>query len=462
MQLIIKKRITYIYAIFSILAIGTIGCESFVEVDPPKNSLVSETVFEDVTTVESALANVYVKMRQQGLVSGNFSLSISMGVYADELDYFGTSPDILKLYGHNVLASDGQVSAWWNHAYNLIYAANDIIEGVGNSSALNDEDKNWFVGQALFVRAYMHSLLVSLYGDVPYITTTDYIKNNSASRLPINTVYQKMIDDLDDASSLLRDIDQAGDHILPSQEVVHALLARLYLYSENWTMAESMSTKLIDNFQLEAIDNVFLKGSNETIWQLKLGDNPVNTYDALQLIITAIPTQGVALAGGLITAFEAGDLRYTYWTESITSSDGLTTLHYAHKYKATHNTTTKSEEYPIIFRLGEQYLIRAEARVQLGDIAGAQEDINTIRNRAGLGNTAANDKTSLLEAILQERRIELFTEQGHRWFDIKRTGKAEEVLSAVKSGWRNTDVLLPIPENELELNSNLKPQNSGY
>lgn len=462
MELIIKKRTTLIYVIFSIFAIGTIGCESFVEVDPPKNSVVSETVFEDSATVESALANIYVKMRQQGLVSGNFSLSISMGIYADELDYFGTTPDILKLYGHNVLASDGKVLVWWNHAYNLIYAANDIIEGVGNSPLLNDEDKNWFIGQALFVRAYIHSLLVSLYGDVPYITTTDYTKNNSASRLPVNEVYQKMIDDLNNASSLLLGIETGGNHILPSQEAVNALLARLYLYSENWAMAETMSTKLIDNFQLEAIDNVFLKGSSETIWQLELGDNPVNTYDALQLIISAIPTQGVALTDDLITAFETGDLRYTSWTESITSSDGLTILNYAHKYKATHNTTTISEEYPIIFRLGEQYLIRAEARIHLGNIIGAEEDINTIRNRAGLGNTMANDKTTLLEAILHERRIELFTEQGHRWFDLKRTEKASEVLSLLKAGWRNTDLLLPIPESELGLNSNLLPQNSGY
>ncbi|TYA89258.1 RagB/SusD family nutrient uptake outer membrane protein [Seonamhaeicola marinus] len=444
------------------LIITTISCDSFVEVDPPKNSLVTKTVFEDAATVESAMANIFVKMRQQGLVSGNFSISTSLGIYADELDYFGSSPDILKLYSHNVLASDGQVSLWWNHAFNLIYAANDIIEGVAASQTLSEEDKDRFTGQALFVRAYLHSLLLSLFGEVPYIMTTDYIENNRAIRTPEPEVFEKLIGDLNEAVNLLDNNNQANENILPNLQVVYALLARIYLYSGDWAMAETMASNLIGNYGLEDIDKVFLKGSNETIWQLMLGDNPVNTYDALQLIITGIPTQGMALMDDLVGAFEAGDLRYTHWTNSITSDDGQTTLYYAHKYKATHNTTTQSEEYSILFRLAEQYLIRAEARVQLGDISGSQADINVIRNRAGLGNTTANDKASLLDVILHERRLELFTEQGHRWFDLKRMGKAEEVLSPIKAGWRNTDIVLPIPESELELNPNLKPQNAGY
>lgn len=441
---------------------GLISCESFVEVEPPKERLISETVFEDAATVKSALANIYVKMRQEGLVSGNFGLSISMGIYSDELDYFGTSPDILKLYSHNVLASDGSISNWWNHAYNLIYASNAIIEGVGQSETLDEVDKTKFIGQALFVKAYMHSLLISLFGEVPYITTTDYIKNNVATRSTVSEVYQKMIKDLNNAANMLEGLDMGGENIVPNQHAVQALLARLYLYSEDWTEAEAMATELIDGHELEDIDKVFLKNSKETLWQLKLGDNPVNTNEALQLIISFIPTQGVALTDGLLNAFEPNDLRYEHWTESITSSDGLTTLYYAYKYKATHNTTTVSEEYPIVFRLAEQYLIRAEARAHLGNITGAQEDINRIRNRAGLGDIAANNKIALIDAIVQERRIELFTEQGHRWFDLNRWELSDDLLTPLKSGWRNTDMLFPIPEIELELNPNLKPQNSGY
>ncbi|WP_299546948.1 RagB/SusD family nutrient uptake outer membrane protein [Seonamhaeicola sp.] len=462
MKLHINKTSVWMYTICAMLILTTVSCDSFVEVDSPKNSLVTKTVFEDAATVEAAMANIFVKMRQQGLVSGNFSISASLGIYADELDYFGNSPDILKLYSHNVLASDGQVSLWWNHAFNLIYAANDIIEGVAASQTLSEEDKNRFTGQALFIRTYLNSLLLTLFGEVPYIITTDYVANNRAFRTPEAEVYEKLIGDLNEAANLLENSNQGNENILPNLQVVHALLARIYLYSGDWAMAETMASNLIGDYALEDIDKVFLKGSRETIWQLMLGDNPVNTYDALQLIITGIPTQGMALTDDLLAAFEAGDMRYVHWIANITSGDGQTTLYYAHKYKATHNTTNQSEEYPILFRLAEQYLIRAEARVQLGDISGAQADINAIRNRAGLSNTAANDKASILDTILDERRLELFTEQGHRWFDLKRMGKADAVLSPIKAGWRSTDIILPIPESELELNPNLKPQNDGY
>ena len=69
---------------------------------------------------------------------------------------------------------------------------------------------------------------------------------------------------------------------------------------------------------------------------------------------------------------------------------------------------------------------------------------------------------NLLLAIELERRLELFTEWGHRWFDLKRTGRAGTVLSVIKEDWESTDLLLPIPQNEMELNQNLVPQNPGY
>lgn len=116
----------------------------------------------------------------------------------------------------------------------------------------------------------------------------------------------------------------------------------------------------------------------------------------------------------------------------------------------------------MVLRLAEQYLIRAEARVRQNNISGGQSDLNAIRNRSGLPNTTANDQGSLLLAIEQERRVELFTEWGHRWFDLKRTERAEAVLSpfALKD-WQSTDVLFPIPQTEREINSRLT-QNEGY
>jgi len=114
----------------------------------------------------------------------------------------------------------------------------------------------------------------------------------------------------------------------------------------------------------------------------------------------------------------------------------------------------------MIMRLAEQYLIRAEARTRQGKLEQAVNDINTIRKRAGLEPVEFNtslSQESLIEAVLEERYHELFSEWGHRWLDLKRTGKALEKLEGVEA----SDLLYPIPEDELLKNLNLT-QNAGY
>ena len=161
----------------------------------------------------------------------------------------------------------------------------------------------------------------------------------------------------------------------------------------------------------------------------------------------------------LHNAFETNDFRKTAWIKTIQGAGGP--WYHAYKYKKITNTGV-SEEYTILFRLAEMYLIRAECKAMLNDLEEAKEDLNKIRNRAGIADTGANTQQDVLQAILNERRLELFTEQSHRFFDLKRTGKANEVLSIVKPNWRETNRVFPLPENELLLNQNLLPQNPGY
>jgi hypothetical protein len=110
-------------------------------------------------------------------------------------------------------------------------------------------------------------------------------------------------------------------------------------------------------------------------------------------------------------------------------------------------------------------LIRAEARAQQGNVSGAAGDLNVIRTRAGLPNTSATNSQGLLSAILLERRFELFTEYGHRWLDLIRTGNANAVMNIVtpqKGGvWETTDELYPIMLTEIQSDPNLT-QNPGY
>lgn len=442
------------------------ACTDFVEVDLPKHQLSTETVLNDPSTVEAALKSIYGKMRES-------KINRQMGLYTDELEEGPGNSGLPSPYqNHTLLANDSKVKSIWGSAYNQIYTANLIIEGLENSESLTLDDNNQFIGESLFIRAYLHLLLVELFGDVPYITTTDYIVNTTVSRMPRVLVYEHIIADLVLAQSLLPDTDFSGDHTRPYATVAEAVLARAYLYNEQWALAEAAANNVIAEFGtlLPDLSKVFQKGATSTIWQFK-PDAEGENADGDQFIIIGSPV--IVLSDLLYFAFESGtifssgdrrQLGETAWIKEVSTSLG--TFRHAYKYKERGltflpNGTPSSKEYPIQLRLAEQYLIRAEARAYLGDIPGAQADINAIRNRAGLGNTTASTIEALLEAILQERRVELFTENGHRWFDLKRMGKAQEVLEPIKPGWRDTDILLPIPESEILLNPNLT-QNDGY
>ncbi|GAA6765739.1 hypothetical protein AAFH68_16770 [Flavobacterium sp. CGRL1] len=115
-----------------------------------------------------------------------------------------------------------------------------------------------------------------------------------------------------------------------------------------------------------------------------------------------------------------------------------------------------------MIRLAEMYLIRAEARARQGELSNSKEDLDKIRNTAGLSNTTAAAQEEILDAILRERRVEFFSEFGHRFLDLKRFGALDKALSSKKASWQTTDRLLPLPQRELNLNPNLEPQNTGY
>ena len=114
----------------------------------------------------------------------------------------------------------------------------------------------------------------------------------------------------------------------------------------------------------------------------------------------------------------------------------------------------------MVLRLAEQYLIRAEARVNQEKLEEGLIDLNKVRSRSNASLIQSNDTESALEAIQNERRLELFNEWGHRWLDLKRTDTAIETLS-FKPGWQTTDLFYPIPEQELLRNPNMTP-NDGY
>jgi hypothetical protein len=248
-----------------------------------------------------------------------------------------------------------------------------------------------------------------------------------------------------------------------------ALLARTYLYTQDWLDAETQTDSVISNsslYGLDTLNGVFLKNSNEAIWQLQPVNNGWNTADAEVFVI---PPTGpdpynypVYLSPFILNSFETGDLRRLNWVDSVIV--GNTAYYYPYKYKSAtfDNPVT---EYLMVLRLGELYLIRAESEIELNDLPDATNDLNIIRNRAGLPNTSATTKIELLAAIQHERQVELFTEWGHRWMDLKRTGEVDTLMSTVcpiKGGsWQSYQQLYPLPLSDIQEDHNLT-QNQGY
>ena len=238
-----------------------------------------------------------------------------------------------------------------------------------------------------------------------------------------------------------------------------ALLARVYLYQKQWASAETYASKVINSglyTPVTQLSNVFLANSNESILQFQTQSGYVATSPLY------VPTSGkpqYPITNSLVSAFEPGDLRKSTWIKTTLVSG--VTYYYPYKY---HNRTTNTSapEYLTALRVSEQYLIRAEARAMQNNFDGAQTDLNIIRTRAGLANTSATSQSTLVTAVTKERQTELFTEWGHRFFDLKRLGQANLVISAIKPTWiTNTSLLLPFPQNEIVHDPNLK-QNAGY
>lgn len=447
----------------SLLMVAMNGCTRFVEVDLPDSQLTQELVFNDVETAEAAITSIYSKLTATVLTTGSSNgISILLGAYADELEVFNTNIPEMQFYQNTLVPTGIPVVQTWNGSYNLIYAANAVKEGVQQSTTLSTGDKSRLVGEALFVRAFIHFYLANLFGEIPYVTTTDYRVNAVIGKSTEAAVYAALVADLEEAEFLLSASASYPMRIRPGVDAIRAVLARVHLFHGDWTASELAATEVIQSANFAWVDNlddVFLKQSTGTIWQLMPSQEGLPTLQGQNFIFTSGPPPNRALSQHVLDAFESGDLRKDRWVGRVEETTGV--WYHPYKYKQ-HLSESTSREYSILLRLAEQYLIRAEARAHLGNLEGAKSDVNRIRQRAGLRDTEAETAEELLAAILQERRVELFSELGHRFLDLKRTGLLHTTLEAIKPGWDETDARWPLPESELLLNPNLLPQNDGY
>lgn len=483
MKTIQKKYISTLIWCLSLFSMPLGSCKKFVDVQPPATSISGVNVYNDDQTAIAVLTGIYTSITPVNYLSVKLPIiSIYGGLSADELSLWSgiTSGTTFAYYTNTLSVTTGGYE-FWSFIYPQIYTCNAAIDGLNQSSGLTPAVKKQLLGEAKFMRAFFYFYLVNLYGDVPLVLTSDYKQSAALARTPKAEVYNQIIADLISAQTLLNNsyldgtlLATTSDKLRPTTWAATALLARTYLYTGDWSNAQKQSSTLISGspFSLSALTgstNVFTKNSSEAIWQLQPVNTGWNTEDARLFIIPSSGpsnTNYVYLSPALLNSFEANDARRINWVGSTVA--GGKSYYYANKYKsATLNTSVT--EYDMVLRLGEQYLIRAEAETYpgvAGGISAAISDLNSIRSRAGLPNYAgATDGASLRAAILHERQIELFSEWGHRWLDLKRTNNVDAVMTAACPAkgtiWNSNQQLYPIPLTDLQTDPNLV-QNPGY
>jgi tetratricopeptide (TPR) repeat protein len=417
----------------------------------PYDGTEADVTFKNKQDIEKGILGSYAPFQYLSYYGRGFMIFSDLAADNLENPIDGTASDYREIDNNNILPENGGASGIWGSAYEAINTANNVIAQVPNMTDMSPEEMEVALGELYFIRALNHFNLMVYFGDVPVKTTptlsTDDINPPRESK---EVVYEQIVEDLELAADYL---PESSSKVRASKYAAVALLARVHLYMGAYDEAIVSATEVIEDggyTLLEDYDAIFTDGSAETIFEIDftvLARNRIAEYNFPKSLNGR---REVAPTTDVLDAYESGDERYA----ASIAFEG--TLAYAIKYP---DLATGTENV-IVLRLADMYLIRAEANARLGqNLSAVQDDINEIRSRAELGDTAADTYPELLAAIEQERWVE-FAFEGHRWFDLVRTDRAVDVLPNV------TDVnqtLFPIPSSEILTNTNPDmKQNPGY
>lgn len=441
-------------ALLGALGLAGTSCDKILD-QQPQNALDSAQVFTDLAGANAALTGVYgglTTANYYGLRYPEFS-----DLLADNLAHLGTFPSFAEFKNRNIQTSNVEVSNIWQDIYATVNRANNVIEYVPGVGGILDADKKRLVAEAKFLRALSYFDLVRYWGAVPLVLTATKKADTSlnVARTPANAVYDQVKKDLDDAENDLGE----GSPSRASKSGARALKARLALYRGQYTEAASLADMVIATTKFSLLpvyrDNFDAKNTVEAIFELNF-DNITRSQFAFFFFPGSRGGRNEIgpLGTTLPAAYEVGDVR-----KNASISDGtfpvdgrLIPASVGIKYT---RAGTGEDNFRVL-RLAEVILIGAEAKAQNNDLVGSLTLLNRIRTRAKLAPAVAVTKADLLSAIEQERRVELAFE-GHRWFDLVRTGRAQTLLGITDA----RRLLLPIPFRDITNNPNIT-QNDGY
>lgn len=451
------------------------------EMEGLRNSLYSSWI-KDVQEKDWCDWLIYAEVRADNAYNGSPSSGELVAIEANKMD-----------------SENKNVKRDWNWYLYQVSNANQIICNIDrvSSAQLEESLRNQWKAEALIWRSYCLLRMSMLWGDVPVVTvippaiTAENIEQVYHAyyppRTPIKDVYRRIIEDLQFAVQYAPDVNPSNKFLL-SKAFANGLLARAFAEKplQDWQKVaeycqavEDMGFSLLDNYgDLWAYDeNDARRNSAESIfevtWSRSVGNwtwmmfhrNAYSKDDSYTWQKWVTPSRD------LIAAYEREKDTERLKACVVTDACGWSNYYPANAYKFMHKVPTNASSH-IMMRLGEIYLLHAEALTMTGDLSRAASYVNRIRSRAGLSNLPAEataDREQMLDAVLNERRLELAFE-GFRFFDLVRHDKAADICRSVAerdSYWQvrqpltRESILLPVSQDALNTNPSLK-QNPGY
>lgn len=441
---------------FPLLAILLLlgACDNFLDVSP-KDSVSDEQTIYDKGSAEAAVRGVYSALGSAGYYGTSFQ---SIGYLSgDNIQWTGSQSQVQEFINHKVKADNATISAAWVAIYQTINRANNVLAKVPlvTDPALTEALKNQYLGEAYFIRALAYFDLARVWGGVPILTnpTLKPGDNTGIGRSTTEQVYSQSLSDLQTAETLL---PLSTDRYRATRKTAWALLSRFYLYQKDYEKAEEYAGKLIDdntNYQLLKPYGSFFqndaRGTRESVFEIFYnGTTEQNTHRNQWQPQTNGGTRQWAPNDAFVALVNDPAVG---GNRSVLVAKDNQNRWYGNLY---YRSTPSDPSY--IIRTAEVYLIRAEARVAQGKLSLGLEDLDAVRDRAGLTPSTAVTQAEIILAIENERRIE-FAFEPHRWFDLVRTDRADDVVSVTDPN----RYVLPLPADQILADTALQ-QNLAY
>lgn len=464
------------------------SCKKFLDLRP-EYQIPTENFYSSAGDFETALVGVYGTFR--GLFSSSAILYIGE-LTTDNAEIQWSSPSVseMQMDQNNVNATNTYISAVWNTCLTTISRCNTILNRIDKID-FDASQKNRIKGETLFLRSFSYFYMVRIFGNVPVtdleFSSPEGIMSADLSLKPAATVYEKIVADLKNAETLLPAALNT-DKTHASQATVKTLLGKVYLTQHDYDNAAAKLKEVIDSKQYGPLNtsykNLFSAGNNnlpESILEIEYvsGKTMGNNYSYLftpAITSMAIFQNNQQGAGRIVPtldmmkSYEPNDVRKAASVnDSVQLINGSKTYNrYGLKFvdfKAS-DVTDGSVTF-FVLRYADVLLMYAEALNESNHTGDAFPYINLVRERAGLSDLSGLSQDDLRLALEKERRVE-FLDEGHRWFDLLRTGRLQTVMNGYYTALNQTfrvedfELIFPIPQNEIDLNPKVIKQNDGY